>query len=574
MGVYAIEGEVRPRCCRPRAHPTSHPTQRHPLTVRFDEDSGAFLAKGGDSAAEQEVSALFCRIAARRRGEPDPSAPGEAVTEGAAVAATELSALWTAADVDGMSGAEKVDFAVGVFLGEVMADPGLAADALLSAVEAGETEAFTALGVCHERGLSQLCGRSDTALAARWFERAAAAGDVQGAFNAGVCALRPPEDLERAARHFGAAALQGHAAACANIALMTAYGFGGGDAATRTAAEWLLPAVRERRPAALDAAEWLALEGVDGKGDAAVAALLAAEAPTQAETERWLEAAAVRGDGDSAAALAQRLLQSGDAKDEATAVRWFRAAADGGHPVAMSRLGAHLYTGRGCEQDRGRAAAWFQAAHDAGAGVSATVNLANCFARGHGVAKDRKHAIALLRQACELGDAHAEYSLAKLFEESASGGDAQLTIEAGRHLRLAAAQGHADACFEVVEAALEAEGREVQAAALLRTAADKGHAQAQFLLGQLYDQGVGCDVNTAEATRLWKLVSRAAHMCPLLCAPYAVQAAAQGVAGAMNGLAVQCASMGSPEGDAEALEWYRRASDLGHRNAQYNLAVM
>ena len=65
------------------------------------------------------------------------------------------------------------------------------------------------------------------------------------------------------------------------------------------------------------------------------------------------------------------------------------------------------------------------------------------FDNGHGVAQDYAEAVRLFRLAAAQGDADAQYNLGYMFEYGH--GVAQDTAEAIRWYRLAAAQGHANA---------------------------------------------------------------------------------------------------------------------------------
>jgi S1-C subfamily serine protease len=96
----------------------------------------------------------------------------------------------------------------------------------------------------------------------------------------------------------------------------------------------------------------------------------------------------------------------GVTKDNNEAVKWWRKAAQQGHPNAQCNLGV-------------------------------------CYARGDGVAKDAVEAVKWYRKAAEQGSARAQYTLGVCF----AGGDglAKDYVEAYKWENLASAQGHAEA---------------------------------------------------------------------------------------------------------------------------------
>jgi TPR repeat protein len=84
--------------------------------------------------------------------------------------------------------------------------------------------------------------------------------------------------------------------------------------------------------------------------------------------------------------------------------------------------------------------------------------------------------------------------------------------------------------------------------------AEQGNARAQNYLGLMFEDGRGVPQGDAEAVRWYRL------------------AADQGNAWAQNNLGVMYRTgRGVPQDDAEALRWYRLAADQGNAGAQYNI---
>jgi localization factor PodJL len=127
-------------------------------------------------------------------------------------------------------------------------------------------------------------------------------------------------------------------------------------------------------------------------------------------------------------------------------------------------------------------------------------------------------------------------------------------------LRNAAANGDADAAFEV--ATRFAEGKGVaqdlkQAFAWYQRAAAQGHASAQFRVAAFHERGIGAAPDRERAL-LWYR-----------------RAAEQGHIKAMHNLAVLMVGKASNQADyASAARWFREAAERGLADSQYNLAIL
>jgi prolyl 4-hydroxylase len=129
-----------------------------------------------------------------------------------------------------------------------------------------------------------------------------------------------------------------------------------------------------------------------------------------------LQVAAENGDPNAQLALSQALERQ-RRRDEARV--WLRRAAEAGHPLAQTILGARLLSGDG------RADAWSEgvglilAAHEEGV-ADATTMIAVLTAMGAGVKQDWTHAFDLLQLAAERGSARGRAQLIALGRELGS----------------------------------------------------------------------------------------------------------------------------------------------------------
>ena len=105
-------------------------------------------------------------------------------------------------------------------------------------------------------------------------------------------------------------------------------------------------------------------------------------------------------------------------KDEATALKWYRKAADKGHAEAMNMVGLYYGEGRGgLEQDKTVALDWYRKAADKGH-VAALYNIAVYYQNGLGGLKAAKAtALEWYRKAADKGHADAMCMIGQYYHE-------------------------------------------------------------------------------------------------------------------------------------------------------------
>ena len=204
-----------------------------------------------------------------------------------------------------------------------------------------------------------------------------------------------------------------------------------------------------------------------------------------------------------------------DKKDYASAVEYYRKAAEQGNAAAQNRLGI-------------------------------------CYKIGLGVGKDSNEAIKWYRKAAEQGNAVAQNNMGNYYNEH------QNYTEAARWYRKAAEQGQIAAQDSLAE--LYYNGRGVakdyaEAVKWFRKAAEQGAVGAQYQLGKCYYFGYAVTQSYAEAVKWYR------------------KAAEIGLADAQSSLGF-CYRMGLGvvRDDAEGVKWYRKAAEQGYVKAQINLA--
>jgi len=137
------------------------------------------------------------------------------------------------------------------------------------------------------------------------------------------------------------------------------------------------------------------------------------------------------------------------------APKWFRLAADQGHPEAQTMLAKHYVEGRGVPQDFAEARKLYMAATRQEI-REANFGLAQLYSNGLGGPKDAGSAAALSQRAAEQGHRGAQHFLANLY--STGDGVGQDHAQAVRWFMRAAEQGHPDAQLAVAAAYRDGQG--------------------------------------------------------------------------------------------------------------------
>jgi len=142
-----------------------------------------------------------------------------------------------------------------------------------------------------------------------------------------------------------------------------------------------------------------------------------------------LERAAEAGDANAQLALAQALDRLRRGKE---AVTWLRRAADAGHPMAQTMLGARLLMGEGRAEAWGEGVGLLLAAHEAGM-ADATTMIAVLTGMGAGLTQSWPGAFDLLQTAAERGSIRGRAQLLALAREhgSTAAGEDWAALRAG-----------------------------------------------------------------------------------------------------------------------------------------------
>ena len=222
------------------------------------------------------------------------------------------------------------------------------------AAEHGNADAQSSLGGCYYRGQGI---EKDYAAAAKWYRKAAEQGDADAQCNLGVCydhGQGVEQDQAEAVKWFRKAAEHGDADAQSGLGGCYYRGQGvEGD--FQQADKWYRKA-----------AEQGSLEAQCGLG-----------------TMYYLRALV----SDGAAKGTSHPPATDTTKDYLEAAKWFRQAAEKGHPGAQAGLGGILLNGRGVAVDHAEALKWLRRSANQGNALGQS-SLGECYEEGKGVPQD------------------------------------------------------------------------------------------------------------------------------------------------------------------------------------------
>ena len=229
-------------------------------------------------------------------------------------------------------------------------------------------------------------------------------------------------------------------------------------------------------------------------------------------------------------------------KDDSTAVKWYRKAAEQGNHEAQYMLGTLYQRGEGVIKDDSTAAMWYRKAADQG-NREAQYSLGGCYFEGRGVSQDYDEATKWYQKAVDQGNENAGKYI-----------DAIKTIKAAK-------QGDAYSQFKLGGLYLAGDvmaQNNNEAVNWYMKAAEQGNENAQFELGSLYyGKGGILKKDMDKAIDWWRKAANLGH------------AKAQFNIGACyyNGNGVE-------KDLTEAVKWFRKAADQGYMDAQYNLGII
>lgn len=273
----------------------------------------------------------------------------------------------------------------------------------------------------------------------------------------------------------------------------------------------------------------------------------------------------------------------GVARDDSKAYAYLKKVEEHNFPDAQRKLGVLYLQGRGVPRDYKKAHDYFQKVishpevsdpktkvHHKKAYAEALTSVGDLYARGHGVPKDYTQAARYYKDAIEKTDnarAKLHFGLLHLNPEAKDvvPQDAKLAFA---HCKAAADQGNRTAQFKVAQMFMTGQGTGVdkeQAFRYYKQAADQGHVAAQFQVAWAYenarDEKQAAEFKK-EAIKYYKL---AAEGNPT------ARRFEKGNRDAQFWIAANASKIPELKG-IDSFQYYKKAADLGHLEAQWKVA--
>ena len=224
------------------------------------------------------------------------------------------------------------------------------------------------------------------------------------------------------------------------------------------------------------------------------------------EAQRLMEIAAEKNHVKAQSALAH-MLTNGEAGpvDNATALYWFKQAANNGDKLAQNDVGIFYLQGKGVEADPAKGIEWLARAAEQGVAV-AEYNLGQAFYSGQFVERDYEQAHLYFQR---LADKNIPYGFQMVGLQYLHGqGSDKDEKSAFSAFREGAARGDTISQYYLGYCYLKGLGTRRDSSAALRAlkeAAKKGHPEAQLLLGDIYRDGEIILADPIEAVKWYNL---------------------------------------------------------------------
>lgn len=225
--------------------------------------------------------------------------------------------------------------------------------------------------------------------------------------------------------------------------------------------------------------------------------------------------------------------------------------------------------------------------------AKAQFNLANCYNKGIGMARDAKMAVKWYTASAVQGNPEAQNALALCYERG-TGVDRDAKAAFAWYTR-AAAQGYALAEFNLglcYERGIGTEPDSKAAVTWYRQSAEQGNYESLNNLGLCYERGRGVELDQKQAYELYLASAKAGssmaqfnlalcyqkgigvHESELRAVEWYTKSAEQGFAPAQCNLAVFFQQgIGAQADELVAVKWYTTAAAQGYAEAQNNLAL-
>lgn len=183
-------------------------------------------------------------------------------------------------------------------------------------------------------------------------------------------------------------------------------------------------------------------------------------------------------------------------------IEWYQRGMDGGDSTSVYNLAMSYESGNGVAKDETKAFELFHKAAEMGR-TDAKRSIGRCYFYGIGTPEDKVKALEWFRKAAENRDAYSQYHIAKCYDEGI-GGVAQDFAQSRSWAEKAVQNGNNSAKYYVGKGYFYGYGVMQNYSIAFRNLSGIKNADAYMLVGRMYEEGLGVDVDYEKAVEYYQ----------------------------------------------------------------------
>lgn len=183
-------------------------------------------------------------------------------------------------------------------------------------------------------------------------------------------------------------------------------------------------------------------------------------------------------------------------------IEWYLRGVEGGDSTSVICLAISYEKGSGVPKDEVKAFDLYHKAAEMGR-TDGKRNVGRCYFYGIGTREDKVKALDWFRKAAEGRDGYSQYHIAKCYDEGI-GGVAQDFAQSRNWAEKAVQNGYNNAKYYVGKGYYYGYGVKQNYSIAFRNLSDIKNADAYMLLGRMYEEGLGVDMNYEKAVEYYQ----------------------------------------------------------------------
>lgn len=183
-------------------------------------------------------------------------------------------------------------------------------------------------------------------------------------------------------------------------------------------------------------------------------------------------------------------------------IEWYIRGVEGGDSTSVFNLAWSYENGKGVPKDAVKAFDLYHKTAEMGR-TEGKRNVGRCYFYGIGTREDKVKALEWFRKAAEGRDGYSQYHIAKCYDEGI-GGVAQDFAQSRSWAEKAVQNGYNNAKYYVGKGYYYGYGVKQNYSIAFRNLSDIKNADAYMLLGRMYEEGLGVDMNYEKAVEYYQ----------------------------------------------------------------------